>query len=653
MKKILVLLVSAILTMNAFANVDNTKNMERVKDILIEKNIDPSVVEDLVKSSDEQFQAFEVAYRQNQYYNLYAKSTPFVYEPKSGYLAIAKYNYQDGEAPFGEILLSSNMGADWNSMKISNDDDLVYGSNDKVPVFPSVAILNPDNSDNPEDFYMIYYGYVLNLTTEEWMGSVFTLISPEENYSFPYSGPASNNPAGGQSWNHVKLTPNPETISVSISNMLSNDGDAGYPYGKYGFASYNFPAGDFDASFIPPQWDIDNFTDEPSPTSSSNGPIYVDADEKGNLYAMVNNIFIEGERTVAFSKSTDNGATWTEFTKIPESTYHDFIYAQGGDPYSESVLQPWMYPYMANGFKVYGEDQFSAVIRLNINDGNNANPQFTEFSYDNGNWTLNKAADWSRYALNIISIYEDDAEVAHDFWTHNSRGNEVQLAVTEDNSHLILKWIEAMEMKGLGDSYEVYWYNRDNGTYQPENIDSMVTVDIFAAYKEIGSNDWSDPIRLSDDGSFNKMTWIPAIVPSINEVPMIKSRTLPGEGYENHHDLFVQRMLYGTGDVYFENFDLLNPNSVTDKVQDVTNSVVYPNPSAETVHIKYNLEQPANVSIILYDVNGNSIGVLQNRMMSAGEQETRFSASNLANGTYIYKLNIDGNIETGKFQISK
>lgn len=652
MKKILVLLVSAFLTMNAFANVDNAKNMERVKDVLIEKNIDPSVVEDLVKSSDEQFQAFEVAYRQNQFWNIYAKSTPFVYEPKSGYLAIAKYNYQSEQDPFGEILLSSNMGADWTSMKVSEDNDDVYGSNDKVPVFPSVAILNPDNSNNPEDFYIMYYGRVLDLSTNEWMGGVLTLISPDESFSFPYSGPSSNNPGGGQSWYQVKLTPNPAKMSITMSNLLTNDGDAGYPYGKYGFASFNFNAGDFAASQIPPQWDLDKFTDQPSPTSSSNGPIYVDADEQGNLYAMVNNIFIQGERTVAFSKSTDNGATWTEFTKVPETVYHDFIYAQGGDPFSDFVLQGGYIPYMANGFKVYGEDQFSAVVRLNINDGNNLYAQFTEFNYDNGTWTLNKAADWTSSSTNIISVYEDDAEVSHDFWTYNTRGNEVQLAATKDNSHMIMKWIEVVELEGVGTTYDVYIRNQE-GVYQPETIDSMLVVDIFAAYKEIGSNDWSDPIRLSDDGTFNKMTWIPAIVPSINEVPMIKSRTLPGEGYENHHDLFVQRMIFGTGDVYFDNIDLLNPNSVTDEVQDVTNSTVFPNPSAETVHIKYNLEQPANVSIMLYDVNGNSMGVLQNRMMSAGEQETRFSASNLANGTYIYKLNIDGNIETGKFQISK
>jgi hypothetical protein len=644
MKKLLVVLVTVFMTVSAFAEVDNSKNIENMNDILIQKNIDPSIAKDLMKSTQEQYQAFEVAYSQNQYYNLYAKSTPFVYEPKSGYLAIAKYQYITDEDPYGEILFSSNMGGEWMSMP-------VYEEGDKVPVFPSIAILNPTGSNNPADFLILYYAYTLDLTASQWIGGVLTIITPDETLSFEDPGPSANNPNGGQTWYQVKMISNPAKSSVAFSGSLSNNSDMGYPYGKYGFSSFNFNQFDFDVSHIPAQWDLDKFTPSPNPNSSSNGPIYIDSDDQGNLYAMVNNIFVnDEERMVGFSKSTDNGVTWSAFTKVPETKYHDFIYAQGGDPFSTFAMQGGYLPYQTNGFKVYGENQFSAIVRLNLNDGQTLFPQYVEFNYDNGEWTINKVADWTSSSTNIISNYTDDADVVHDYWTYNYRGNELQLAHALDG-HLVAKFIDLTdEPVDLGGAFDVY-YRTQEGDYLPTNLDTLYAADIFAVYKQIGTDTWSEPVRLTADGTFQKMTWIPSTVPSINEVPMIKSETRVATGYENYHDLFQQRMVLGSGNVYFENFDLENVNSVLDEVNDVTNSVVYPNPSAETVNIKYTLEQPARVTIMLYDANGNRIGMLQNQMMSAGEQETKFNVSNLSNGAYIYRLQIGNSIEAGKFQV--
>ncbi len=60
------------------------------------------------------------------------------------------------------------------------------------------------------------------------------------------------------------------------------------------------------------------------------------------------------------------------------------------------------------------------------------------------------------------------------------------------------------------------------------------------------------------------------------------------------------------------------------------------------------MPEDARVTIVIYDVLGNQIAELVNGDIVAGNHEVAFEGSNLASGTYIYRIVADGFVETKK-----
>jgi hypothetical protein len=59
------------------------------------------------------------------------------------------------------------------------------------------------------------------------------------------------------------------------------------------------------------------------------------------------------------------------------------------------------------------------------------------------------------------------------------------------------------------------------------------------------------------------------------------------------------------------------------------------------------------VTLKIYDVLGNEIAILVNGERSAGYYETEFDALGLASGIYIYRIQVNSNIETKKMILLK
>jgi hypothetical protein len=73
----------------------------------------------------------------------------------------------------------------------------------------------------------------------------------------------------------------------------------------------------------------------------------------------------------------------------------------------------------------------------------------------------------------------------------------------------------------------------------------------------------------------------------------------------------------------------------------------YPNPFNPITIISYGLPKSSNVKLTIYDILGREVTVLVNEFKSIGNYSVEFDASELASGTYIYK------IEAGEFVSSK
>lgn len=69
----------------------------------------------------------------------------------------------------------------------------------------------------------------------------------------------------------------------------------------------------------------------------------------------------------------------------------------------------------------------------------------------------------------------------------------------------------------------------------------------------------------------------------------------------------------------------------------------YPNPFNPSTIIEFSIPQTSNVKIEIYNIVGEQVATLINNTLDAGYHQLNFNAANLPSGTYIYKINANGN----------
>ncbi|GBD90992.1 hypothetical protein BMS3Abin04_01716 [bacterium BMS3Abin04] len=80
----------------------------------------------------------------------------------------------------------------------------------------------------------------------------------------------------------------------------------------------------------------------------------------------------------------------------------------------------------------------------------------------------------------------------------------------------------------------------------------------------------------------------------------------------------------------------------------------YPNPFNPTTTIKFGLPSDLNVDLRVYDILGQEVKVLMNnQLLRAGVHVVNFNASQLASGTYIYRLRAGNNVTIKKMMLLK
>ncbi len=80
----------------------------------------------------------------------------------------------------------------------------------------------------------------------------------------------------------------------------------------------------------------------------------------------------------------------------------------------------------------------------------------------------------------------------------------------------------------------------------------------------------------------------------------------------------------------------------------------YPNPFNPATMINYQIAAPVNVNLIIYNTLGEEVAVLiNNQFTDAGQHSVRFDGSNLASGTYIYRLTAGDFVQTKKMMLTK
>jgi len=79
----------------------------------------------------------------------------------------------------------------------------------------------------------------------------------------------------------------------------------------------------------------------------------------------------------------------------------------------------------------------------------------------------------------------------------------------------------------------------------------------------------------------------------------------------------------------------------------------YPNPFNPSTKIKFNLPSSNNVKLTIYDITGKEVTQLVNQELAAGVHTVDFNASNLASGTYIYRIQAGSYVQSKKMILLK
>src|SRR5690606_33584402 len=79
---------------------------------------------------------------------------------------------------------------------------------------------------------------------------------------------------------------------------------------------------------------------------------------------------------------------------------------------------------------------------------------------------------------------------------------------------------------------------------------------------------------------------------------------------------------------------------------------VAPNPFARQTTISYEVAAASDVRLAVYDVLGREVAVLVDARQEAGVHRATFDASGLAAGTYVYRLVVGSDVQTGRLTLA-
>ncbi len=79
----------------------------------------------------------------------------------------------------------------------------------------------------------------------------------------------------------------------------------------------------------------------------------------------------------------------------------------------------------------------------------------------------------------------------------------------------------------------------------------------------------------------------------------------------------------------------------------------YPNPFNPSTAISFELNEPTEVTLTVFDALGRTISILVNERKTSGLHEISFDASNLSSGIYFYRLETESFTETKRFTLIK
>jgi len=318
---------------------------------------------------------------------------------------------------------------------------------------------------------------------------------------------------------------------------------------------------------------------------------------------------------VGYTKSTDNGVTWStykvcDFRRIPKLAKYDRLFDyKKGDAY---VSYQGDMNVDKNG-KVHLLVQLSDTISTEV-DAEDALVDLYEDATQPSGWNA--------------TIVTKDLDVTGNVWLLGpglgQMGPSSYLAFDKARGVMAAQWINT----GAGG-----W------------------ADVFISYKKLTDTAWSTPVNLTNSATINNT--------QAHLAPMLRTNGSEFSAFSMYGYVAGNNLPYGDTTqptVAYCGVYKFTVTGVNDKSQTVSSfelSQNYPNPFNPSTTVNFSVPERTNVSLKVYDMLGREVANLVNGTKEAGSYSVDFNASKLASGLYIYTLKAGSSSMSKKMMLMK
>ncbi len=122
----------------------------------------------------------------------------------------------------------------------------------------------------------------------------------------------------------------------------------------------------------------------------------------------------------------------------------------------------------------------------------------------------------------------------------------------------------------------------------------------------------------------------------------------------NRANMKVVAMLINNADGSILNSnDMVMPLGISNIAAGVEHLTVYPNPATDVAHLNFNLNERAQVSVLVLDALGRVVSSVSAQQFEQGAQKININTANLASGVYTIKLQTEKGSLTQQLSIAK
>ncbi|MFN0156521.1 MAG: T9SS type A sorting domain-containing protein [Bacteroidota bacterium] len=540
------------------------------------------------------------------------RTRPIVYDAATNTLAII---YR-GASPFsvsGQLWysISRDGGATWRRV-----GELNSGSPTTCR-YPSAGISNPANNNDTTQTLFV------------WMAPNLESAGTWGNYSYGLDFPLGS----------------ATTVGIHDLTDMGNNSAAGSIWGEYNsdWVLWNSTVGTTAGGANDSRsWRTQDWLSIPTqipPTWVDAAPYIFNAisyvpgmsNATGNYFGM-HGVFGDDSLAFAFnigySKSTDHGATWSEWvrpqpdwmaaTGLPQ-TYDLYDYVQ---PPGTTVSYNGDMTIDANGHGHF----FHVIV--------------------DSPWTTNDPR-------HILEVYETAPNVWSNKWVKQNLNTFTGLGYPGATGNPPTPYLQQTNnavhasISADGQVMSLVWL--DAGTTAP--ADSFP--DIWLSHRLVNGGNWSTPVNLTETPNFAELL--------LHAAPVLQTN---GEGL---YTVFLGRTYQANINTYppdngvkaqffFASYTFnATALSVGENGQPLSFKLGqnYPNPFNPSTTITYSVAQQERVSLKVFNTLGQQVATLVDGVVSPGEYQTSFDATGLPTGVYIYKMTAGTRTESRKMLLVK